>query len=88
MFSHFVVFNGVQVNEILLGDITVVVGINFTEFFLELSLLSLGNLINVAAIFFGICKQGLLEGDFVVAVVITLLLEIGPFLLCLLLCSL
>jgi hypothetical protein len=88
LFSHFLVFNSVLVNKILLSDISVVVDVNFTEFFLKLSLLSLGNLINVAAISFGICKQGLLEGDSVVIIVIALFLEIGPFLLCFFLCSL
>ena len=88
MFSHFFVFVCVQVNEIFLSDVTVVVFVNLREFFLELSLLGLGNLINVAAISSGICKQGLLEGDSVVTVVIILLLEISPLLLGLFLCSL
>ena len=58
------------------------------KFFLELSLLGLGNLVNVAGISSGICKQGLLEGNFVFTVVIVLLLEIVPLFLGLLLCSL
>lgn len=58
------------------------------KFFLELSLIGQGNLVNVAVIRSGICKQCLLEGNFVVIVDITLLLEIVPVFLGLLLSSL
>ena len=64
----------------MFSDVPIVVGVNLIEFFLELGLLGLGNLVDVAAVCFSISKQNLLEGDFVVTVVIIFLLEVVPLL--------
>ena len=87
MFSHIIVFNGVEVNKILLGDVSIVIGVDLIELIPELSLLDLGNLINIAAIRPSVGKQDLLEGDSAIIVVIVLLPETVPLLLGLLLCS-